>query len=94
MTAPSFEGDRTLHVTTLTGITAGKVVRISGGGRPPEYRTTARYRITTNAADGVGRFPPLSGVAAVVVEATAGAATATARLTLTRPSAALDLTLT
>jgi hypothetical protein len=92
-TAGSFEGDRTLRVSTLTGLGAGQVVRISGGGAAAEYRTTARYQLVTNA-DGVGRFPALSGVAAVAVSATAGAANAAARLSLARPTAALDLTLT
>jgi hypothetical protein len=93
MTAASFEGDRTVRVSSLAGLPAGQVVRISGGGSPPEYRITARYELVTNA-DGVGRFPPLSGAAAVVVAATAGALGATTRLSLTRPTAALDLTLT
>lgn len=92
-TAVSYEGDRTLRVSTLAGLAAGQVVRISGGGAAPEYRTTARYQLVTNA-DGVGRFPPLSGAAAVAVSATAGAVNATARLSLTSPTAVLDLTLT
>jgi len=92
-TEAAFEGDRTLRVSALAGLTAGQVVRITGGGAPAEYGTIARYELTTNT-DGVGRFPPLSGVAAVVVAATSGAESATARLTLTRPLATVDLTLT
>lgn len=92
-TAVSFEGDRTLSVSSLAGLAAGQVVRISGGGAAAEYRTTARYQLVTNA-DGGGRFPALSGAAAVAVTATAGAANASARLSLTRPAAAIDLTLT
>jgi hypothetical protein len=92
-TAAAFEGDRTLRVSALAGLTEGQVVRITGGGGPVEFRTLARYELTTST-DGVGRFPPLSGVAAVVVTATSGAVSATARLTLTQPLAAVDLTLT
>ena len=92
-TAAVLEGDRTLRVSALAGLTAGQVVRITGGGGPVEFRTLARYELTTNT-DGVGRFPPLSGVAAVVVTATSGAVSATTRLTLTQPLAAVDLTLT
>ena len=93
-TAGSFEGDRTLRVSTLAGAGGG-----AGGpdlGRRGAARSTARRHATTliTNADGVGRFPALSGVAAVAVTATSGAANATARLSLTRPTAALDLTLT
>jgi hypothetical protein len=92
-TAAALEGDRTLRVSALVGLTAGQVARITGGGAPAEYRTLARYELTTSSV-GVGRFPPLSGVAAVVVAATSGTDSATARVTLTQPLAAVDLTLT
>jgi hypothetical protein len=89
--AEALEGDRTLRVNTLGGIAAGQYVRISGGGSV-EYRTAGHYSIVTNA-EGAGRFPPLSGVAAVRVKAQAGPLDATARLTLTQMSPAVDLTL-
>ncbi len=92
-TAEALEGDRTVVVSTLTGLATGQVVRISGGGAPAEYRVATRYELTTNL-DGVGRLAPLSGVAAVVIDAQKGALTASARHTLTQPSAAVDLTLT
>ncbi len=92
-TAEALEGDRTLQVNTLVGLAAGQVVRITSGAAPAEYRTTDDYELITDA-DGVGRFAPLSGVAAVVVDATAGALSASARLTVNPPSAATDLTLT
>ena len=63
------------------------------GERRAEYRVATRYEVTTNT-DGVGRLAPLSGVAAVVVNATKGALSTSARHTLTQPSAAVDLTLT
>jgi hypothetical protein len=89
--AETLEGDRTLRVNTLGGIAPGQFVRISGGGSV-EYRTAGHYSIVTNA-EGAGRFPPLSGVAAVRVKAQSGGLDATARLTLTQMSPAVDLTL-
>lgn len=92
-TAEALAGDRTLQVSTLTGLAAGQVVRITSAAAPAEYRTTDDYELITDT-DGVGRLAPLSGVAAVVVVATAGALSASARLTVTPPSVATDLTLT
>ncbi len=92
-TAATFEGDRSVEVSTLTGLPTGSVVRLSGGGVPAEYHVATRYELTTNT-DGVGRLAPLSGVAAVVLDATKGALHTSARHTLTQPSAAVDLTLT
>ena len=92
-TAVTFEGDRSVEVSTLTGLATGQVVRLSGGGAPAEYRVAARYELTTDP-DGVGRLAPLSGVAALVVTAAKGALSTSARHTLTQPSAAVDLTLT
>ena len=91
-TAEALEGDRTLRVTTLAGLAAGQVVRITGGAAPAEYRTTDDYELITDV-DGVGGFAPLSGIAAVIVAATAGALGASTRLNVTAPSAAIDLTL-
>ena len=91
-TAEALEGDRTLRVTTLAGLAAGQVVRITSGAAPAEYRTTDYYELITDV-DGVGGFAPLSGIAAVVVAATAGALGASTRLNVTAPSAAIDLTL-
>ena len=91
--AAAFEGDRTVEVSTLTGLATGAVVRVSGGGAGAEYRVATRYEVSTNT-DGVGRLAPLSGVAAVVVNATKGALGTSARHTLTQPSAAVELTLT
>jgi len=91
--AEALEGDQTLAVSTLAGLTAGQVVRISGGTAAPEYRTTDLYEVTTNA-DGFGRFPPMTGLAAIAVSAVSGGLTASGRVTLTQPAPAVDLTLT
>ena len=91
LTDDALEGDRTLAVSTA--LAPGQVVRVSGGGAAPEYRTTDVYEVGTNA-DGSGRLPAMTGLAAVVVTAVSGTVVATARVTLTRPTAAVDLTLT
>jgi hypothetical protein len=91
LTDDALEGDRTLAVSTA--VAPGQVVRVSGGGAAPEYRTTDVYEVGTNA-DGFGRLPAITGLAAVVVTAVSGAVVATARVTLTQPTAAVDLTLT
>jgi len=93
LTAEALAGDRTLAVSSLAGIAAGQVVRISGGSAAAEYRTTDLYEVTTNG-DGFGRFPAMTGLAAIAVSAVSGGLSATARLTLTQPSPAVDLTLT
>ncbi len=90
--AAALEGDRTLHVTTTTGLPTGQLVRVSGGLAPPEYRTTARYDVVSDAT-GVARLPAVSGLAAVRVVATSGPLSARTRHTLTAPTTALDLTL-
>ncbi|GAF48255.1 hypothetical protein [Rhodococcus wratislaviensis] len=87
-------GDQTLVVNTLVGMTAGRTMRISGGPAAPEFRMTDLYQLTTDS-DGFGRFPPLTGLAAVKVSAKSGPRTASALVTLTQPSPVpgLDLTL-
>ncbi len=94
LVAEALGGDHTLQLDTLAGLAAGQVVRISGGTAAPEYRAIDLYRITTDA-DGFGRFPPCTGLAAVEVTAVFGPLDATARVTLTQPTAVrrLDLTL-
>jgi hypothetical protein len=93
LTAEALEGDQTLAVSTLAGLAAGQVVRVSGGAAAAEYRTTDLYEVTTNG-DGFGHFPPMTGLAAVVVAATSGALAADSRVTVTQPTPAVDLTLT
>lgn len=93
LTAPAVAGATTLEVTSLAGIAAGSVVRISGGAAAPEYRRADRYSVTTNA-DGTGHLPPLSGYVAARLVASAGALGAIAKVTLTHPQPSLELTLT
>lgn len=94
LAAEALGGDRTLQVDTLAGLAVGQVVRISGGTAAPEYRAIDFYRVTTDA-DGFGRLPPSTGLAAVEVTAASGPLKAKARVTLTQPTAVrrLDLTL-
>jgi hypothetical protein len=94
LAADALGGDRTLQVDTLAGLAAGQVVRLSGGTAAPEYRAIDFYRVTTDA-DGFGRLPPCTGLAAVEVTAVSGPLNAKARVTLTQPTAVrrLDLTL-
>lgn len=89
----SVAGATTLEVSSLAGVPAGSVVRVSGGGIAPEYHRADHYALTTNA-DGVGYFPPLTGYVAARVVASAAALGATAKATLTDPQPSLDLTLT
>jgi hypothetical protein len=91
----ALEGDRTLFVTSLAGVSPGQVVRISGGVAGPEYRVVDQYDVTTDA-EGFGRFPAITGLAAVELTAVSGALGATALVTLTNrtPTHGLDLTLT
>lgn len=91
MTA-SLAGDRTVTVGSLAGL-PGQVVRIGGGGAASEYCTAGRYELTTNS-EGAGRFPPMTGMAAIEVSAVSGALSDTARVTLTQSPPAVDLTLT
>lgn len=91
LTDDALAGDRTLAVSTA--LAPGQVVRVSGGGAGPEYRTTDVYEVGTNA-DGFGRLPAMTGLAAVVIAGVSGTVVATARVTLTQPTAAVDLTLT
>lgn len=93
LVAEALVGDRTVAVSSAAGLAAGTVVRLSGGAAAPEYCTIGRYELTTDS-EGAGRFPPMTGVAAVAVSAALGGLGATARVTLTRPSPAVDLTLT
>lgn len=93
LAAEALAGDRTLAVSSLAGLAAGQVVRISGGSAAPEYRTADLYEMTTDA-DGFGRLPAMTGVAALIVSAVSAGLDAKARATLTQPSPAVDLTLT
>ena len=87
-------GDRTVFLSTVSGLATGQVVRVTGGAAPAEYRSIARYELSTDS-DGQGRFPPMTGVAAVAVSAVSGGLGADARVTLIPPSPpAVDLTLT
>lgn len=92
LVAEALAGDRTLAVNTLSGLAAGQVVRVSGGTAAPEYRTTDLYEVTTNSL-GFGRFPPMTGVAAITVSAVFGGLGATGRVSLTQSFPAVDLTL-
>jgi hypothetical protein len=92
LVAEALAGDRTLTVGSLTGL-AGQVVRVGGGGAASEYCTARRYELTTNS-DGAGRFPPMTGMAAIEVSAVSGTLGETARVTLTQTSPAVDLTFT
>ncbi len=94
LVAEAVAGDHTLVLSTLSGLGTGQVVRVAGGAAPAEFRSIARYELSTDS-DGQGRFPPMTGVAAVAVTATSGGLGADARVTLTPPSSpAVDLTLT
>lgn len=92
LSADALAADRTLLVSALAGFGAGQVVRVSGGTAAPEYHVADLYELTTDG-DGFGRFPAMTGLAAVAVSAVSGGLSATARLTLTQPSPAVDLTL-
>ena len=90
---PALEGDRTLALSSLGGLGSGSVVRVAGGGVAPEYRVVDLYDLTTDG-EGFARFPPITGLAALAVSAASGGLGAHARVTLTQPSPAVDLTLT
>ena len=94
LTSGGSAGGRTLVLGALGTITVGQVVRVSGGSSAPEFQVARLYRASTDAG-GAGRLPPLTGLAAVEVTATAGGRTATRLVTLARPAptSSLDLTL-
>jgi hypothetical protein len=70
LTAGGLPGDATVFVSSLAPFGGGPIVRITGGPSPDEHVTTAMYRVVTDA-EGYGRLPPLTRVAAVELVATA-----------------------
>ncbi|OBF33701.1 hypothetical protein A5724_19315 [Mycobacterium sp. ACS1612] len=93
LTAEALAGDRTLAVGSLAGLAAGQAVRISGGSAAAEYRIAELYETTTDA-DGFARLPAFTGLAALTLSAVSAGLDATARVSLTQPSPAVNLTLT
>ncbi len=70
LTDEGLPGDATAFVTSAAPFAGGPVVRVTGGAEPDEYVRAGTYRVVTGA-DGYGRLPPLTRVAAVEVDASA-----------------------
>jgi hypothetical protein len=69
--AEGLAGDSCLYLANLGGLADGAEVQIHGGPSPAEYHRIRLYSATSDG-DGYYRLPPLSRVAQVEIQATAG----------------------
>jgi hypothetical protein len=65
-------GDTCVFLSDVTGLSASKQIRISGGTSPVEYHAASTFVAVTDS-DGYYRLPPLSRVAQLEVVASKGA---------------------
>jgi hypothetical protein len=70
-TRDAIAGDGCVFLSSLAGLLGSAVVEVSGGGAPAEFRWMNRF-VATSDAEGRYAFPPLSRVAQITVEASAG----------------------
>jgi hypothetical protein len=71
LTREAIAGDTTLFVANLTGLAATEIVEISSGGNPREFHRFDLYS-ATSGANGFFRWPPLSRIAQLEIEADRG----------------------
>ena len=64
LTDDALAGDPTVFVSATAAFTGAPFVRISGGTADDEYVTVLPYQVVTGA-DGYGRLPPITRVAAI-----------------------------
>ena len=70
LTDDALAGDPTVFVSATAAFTGAPFVRISGGTADDEYVTVLPYQVVTGA-DGYGRLPPITRVAAIELVANA-----------------------
>ena len=70
-TQPAIAGDTCVFLADLTGLAAVQVVEVTGGGFPTEFHAL-RHFADTSLGDGYFRWPPLSRVAQIEIEADRG----------------------
>jgi hypothetical protein len=94
LTEAAEPGDTTVFVDTTAAFGTVEILRATDAAIDDEYLDGHLYRVTTDA-NGFGRLPALSRVAAVEMTATRGGLNATAQFTLDylHPTNSLQLTL-